>query len=269
MAFEPKALKRFGQNFLKDEVILSQITDIPREIKDRAVIEIGPGRGALSHAILAKNPQHLYAFEIDSRCISYLKQTIQQPNFSVISADALTMDWQEFLMDNSLHRPLVIANLPYNVGSVLLLNWLACAEFFDQFVLMFQKEVALRICSGPNHKNYGRLSVISQFVCETYLEFDVPPEAFEPAPKIISSVVSLFPKKLSEAEKKLFHPLQELTQVVFSKRRKMLRASLKEILSKEQLEKLSMHFDLSRRPEQLSVPEFKELTTFCIEVNAL
>ncbi len=262
---EPRALKRFGQNFLQDEVVLSAIVAIHSRITESDVIEIGPGLGALSRYILSKNPKCLYAFEIDSRCAVYLKNNLNFSNFKLIEEDALTVDWPSFLQTNNLKRAAIIANLPYNVGCLLLVNWLKQGYLFDRMILMFQKEVADRICAQPNSKSYGRLTLLSQFTCQVEKIFDVPPHAFVPAPKITSSVVHFIPKQLSSSEQKLIEPLEKVSHITFSKRRKMIRSSLKSLLNADQMSQLATLIDLSQRPEQIGLDEFINMTQFCVD----
>jgi len=186
------AKKSLGQNFLLDLNLTSRIARTAGALEGYDIIEVGPGPGGLTRALLANGAERVIAVERDARCLPALKQISDHYDgrLEVIEGDALEMDWQSVLL-----RPAkIVANLPYNVATPLLIGWLSCKEwppFFASLTLMFQKEVAERICAKPSDKHYGRLSVLCGW--RTYAEkaFDVSPKAFTPPPKVTSSIVHL------------------------------------------------------------------------------
>lgn len=217
------ARKSLGQNFLFD---LNLTTKIARAAMPfgQTVIEIGPGPGGLTRALLLEGAEHIIAVEKDRRVIGFLGHLIEAASgrLSVKEADALKEPVWEF---GDAPRQ-IIANLPYNIATTLLLQWLEHAEAFSAFILMFQKEVAMRITARPGDAAYGRLSIITQWRSTTERVFDIPPEAFIPPPKITSSVVRIIPRKTPLAPCAATD-LEAVTAIAFGQRRKMLRASFK------------------------------------------
>lgn len=247
------AKKSLGQHFLLDENICARIAECAGNL-DCNVIEIGPGPGGLTRALLQAGAKQVIAIEKDKRCVAALEELKAAfPNLSIIEADALEAD----LPSLAPAPRKAVANLPYNVGTALLLKWLdnICGDAFayQSLTLMFQREVATRIMAEPGGKDYGRLSVISQWLCEIAPHFDLPPEAFTPPPKIHSSVITLIPRPspLYPADKVT---LERVVAAAFGQRRKMLRQSLK-ALGGEVLLKAA-DIDGTRRGETLSVEEF-------------
>lgn len=239
------AKKNLGQNFLFDLNVTRQIVDGAGDISGLNIIEVGPGPGGLTQAILERDIKHLYAIEFDERAIEALK-SLNNPKLDVIQADALHIDLRKYPQPCA-----IMANLPYNIATKLLTNWLEYPTYFKSMTLMFQKEVAERIAAVPRTKDYGRLSVITQWLCETEILFDIPPHAFVPAPKVTSSVIRITPRKqpLFPADKK---KLENVLRVAFGQRRKMLRSSLKSL----NLNWDALGIDPSRRAEELSIEEF-------------
>ncbi len=231
-----RARKSFGQHFLLDLNLTGRIARalpgfVPGhggDLSRGTVIEVGPGPGGLTRALLAAGTARLIAIEKDRRCLGALAELAEAypGRLEIIEADALELEAAD--LGTAPRR--VVANLPYNVATVLLLRWLGRLaedpEAFAGFVLMFQKEVALRLVARPQSKAYGRLSVMTQWLCEARPLFDVPPRAFTPPPKVISTVVGLRPrpKPLAPAARAL---LERVTAAAFGQRRKMLRQSLK------------------------------------------
>ena len=221
------ARKALGQNFLLDLNLTAKIARQAGDLADCDVFEIGPGPGGLTRALLASGARRVLAVEKDARCIPALTQIAEAwpGRLQVIEGDALAVDAMAHL------RPPVriVANLPYNVGTELLVRWLTPAAwppFWESLTLMFQKEVAERIVAQPGSKAYGRLAILAQWRADPRIVMELPPEAFTPPPKIRSAVVHLtalpeprFPAPLAG--------LQKLTATAFQQRRKMLRASLK------------------------------------------
>ncbi|QUS57535.1 16S rRNA (adenine(1518)-N(6)/adenine(1519)-N(6))-dimethyltransferase RsmA [Pseudovibrio brasiliensis] len=220
------ARKSLGQNFLLDLNLTSRIARSAGDLSDCTVVEVGPGPGGLTRALLAAGAKKVVAIEKDTRCLPALAQISEHYNgkLEVIEGDALKYNPAE-LADGPIK---IIANLPYNVGTQLLLGWLTTEEwppFWSSLTLMFQKEVAQRIVAQTGDKAYGRLGVLANWRCHTDILFDLNPKAFTPPPKVTSAVVQLHPR-----EKPLGCPLKALERVTahaFGQRRKMLRASLK------------------------------------------
>ncbi|MGB7287687.1 MAG: 16S rRNA (adenine(1518)-N(6)/adenine(1519)-N(6))-dimethyltransferase RsmA [Salaquimonas sp.] len=250
--------KTLGQNFLLDLNLTAKIARQAGPLKGFDVVEIGPGPGGLTRAILSEGAERVIAVERDDRCLPALAEISDHypGRLQIIGGDALKERY-----DHLIERPArIIANLPYNVATPLLTGWLLSEPWpawFQSMTLMFQKEVAERICAKPGSKAYGRLSVISQWRTVPQIAFDVGPKAFTPPPKVTSSVVVLEPiasPLACEAKK-----LERVTQAAFGQRRKMLRASLKSLGGSVLLAKAEI--DEERRAETLSVEEFVRLAT--------
>ena len=231
-----RARKILGQHFLLDLNLTGRIARaVPGflagsagDLSHGSVVEIGPGPGGLTRALLTEGTARLIAVEKDRRCLGALAELAEAypGRLEIVEADALKMD----LADLGPAPLRVVANLPYNIATVLLLHWLgqlaADPARYAGFVLMFQKEVAERLTARPVRKEYGRLSVMTQWLCEARPLFDVPPRAFTPAPRVISTVVGLRPRPqpLAPARPEM---LERVTAAAFGQRRKMLRQSLK------------------------------------------
>ncbi|GAB1581538.1 16S rRNA (adenine(1518)-N(6)/adenine(1519)-N(6))-dimethyltransferase RsmA [Phyllobacterium phragmitis] len=251
------AKKSLGQNFLLDLNLTSKIARQAGDLKDKPVIEVGPGPGGLTRALLAQGAL-VTAIERDERCLAALDEIASHypGRLKVISGDALEQDFGSLTVGGE--KPRIVANLPYNVGTQLLLNWLLAEPwppFYASMTLMFQREVAERIVARPGSDAYGRLGVLAGWRTEAKIAFDVPPQAFTPPPKVTSSVVHLVPRGeplACDAVK-----LGRVTQAAFGQRRKMLRQSLKPLGGEALLEKTGI--DGTRRAETLSVEEFVAL----------
>ncbi len=220
-------LKKYGQNFIYDQTLCDRIVKVSSLKNNDLALEIGPGPAGLTRAILNKNPKKLIIIETDSRCIKLLQELKQHHhNLQIIHNDALQIKLSTILKpDESIH---IIANLPYNIGTKLLINWLYQLTYVNSFTIMLQKEVVERITASPNSKIYGRLSVICQIMCNIKKQFDVSPKAFYPAPKIWSSVVTLIPKD-NPPSLDLLNKVEKITNLTFSARRKMIKSSLKNL----------------------------------------
>lgn len=223
------ARKSLGQNFLLDLNLTAKIARSAGNLSECDVLEIGPGPGGLTRGLLAEDARRVLAIEKDDRCLPALQQIgdAYPDRLQVIKGDALAIN----PMDH-LRAPIkVVANLPYNVGTELLLRWLtpeAWPPYWQSLTLMFQREVAERIVSTPGNKAYGRLSILAQWRCEARIVMSLPPEAFTPPPKVSSAVVHIqaLPKPRFEANRTV---LEAVVAKAFNQRRKMLRASLKGI----------------------------------------
>lgn len=249
------AKKSLGQNFLCDKNIAHKIIDFAGALDGQTVVEIGPGKGILTEIILAKNPSKLISIEKDTRCVKLLKTRFSgNDKFEIIEGDALETDIRSLI--SKAQDLKLVSNLPYNIGTELLMGWLDYLHIFENLTLMFQKEVAERIVATHGTKKYGRLSVMVQCCADVYKLFDVPNTAFFPKPKVTSSVIQVTPKKsIYEAiERKT---LEDVLIHAFGQRRKMLRSSLKPIISENELIKLGI--DPTYRAENVSVEQFCEL----------
>ncbi len=223
------ARKSLGQNFLLDLNLTGRIARAAGPLTGITVVEIGPGPGGLTRALLALGARRVVAIERDPRCIEALAEIAEHypGRLTVVAGDALEFDPRAHL-DGGPAR--IVANLPYNISTALLVRWLALEPWppwYDRLVLMFQREVAERIVSPPGAKSFGRLSVLTQWRCEAKILFDVNPSAFVPPPKVTSSVVRLVPRASPLACERSV--LEQVTGAAFGQRRKMLRQSLKSL----------------------------------------
>lgn len=250
--------KSLGQNFLFDLNLTSKIARQAGNLEGQPVIEVGPGPGGLTRALLAQGAI-VTAIERDERCLAALAEIADQypGRLRVIAGDALEQDFSAlFAADGP--KPRMVANLPYNVGTQILLNWLLVEPwppFYASMTLMFQREVAERIVAQPDSEHYGRLGVLAGWRTQARIAFDVPPQAFTPPPKVMSSVVHITPRETPLPCNSL--ALGRITQAAFGQRRKMLRQSLKALGGAELLEKVGI--DGTRRAETLSIEEFVSL----------
>ncbi|AMM84707.1 16S rRNA (adenine(1518)-N(6)/adenine(1519)-N(6))-dimethyltransferase RsmA [Martelella sp. AD-3] len=248
------AKKALGQNFLLDLNLTQKIARTAGNLEGAHVIEVGPGPGGLTRAILSLGAERLTVIERDSRCLPALEEIAGHypGRLEIIEGDALKVDFAEI----GGGRPVrIIANLPYNVGTQLLVNWLLPQDwppYWQSLTLMFQKEVAQRIVAAPGDSHYGRLGVLACWRTEARIAFDVPPQAFTPPPKVTSSVIHLTPRAEPIAVEAA--ALEKVTQAAFGQRRKMLRQSLKALGGETLLQKAGI--DPTRRAETLAVAEF-------------
>jgi 16S rRNA (adenine1518-N6/adenine1519-N6)-dimethyltransferase len=255
------AKKALGQNFLFDLNLTARIARAADPETAGIIIEIGPGPGGLTRALLALGAPHIIAIERDERCLSALGEIAQHypGRLDILSADALDIDLGE--LAGATRPARICANLPYNIATALLTRWIEKTPWppwFDRLVLMFQKEVAQRIVATPAQRaDYGRLAVLSNWRCETRILFDVSPSAFTPPPKVTSAVIELRPR----ANPPLCDPkrLAEVTQSAFGQRRKMLRQSLKP-LGADTADLLNrVGIDPTKRAEEIDIAGFVAL----------
>ncbi len=246
-----RAKKSLGQHFLADPSILKRIVDAAAPLEKCTVIEVGPGPGGLTREIIKHSCAEIILVEQDARAIPHL-EALRGP-LTLLQADALTLPLHTL---GTAPRK-IIANLPYNISVPLLLQWLQHIDAFESLTLMFQKEVAARLMASPNTPDYGRLSIMCQAYAHIQKLFELPPGAFLPPPKVTSTVVQLRP--IVSRETISWSILEKVTKAAFSQRRKMLRSSLKGVLSVPQLE--SVHINPERRAEDLSVQEFLMLSS--------
>jgi len=253
------AKKALGQHFLSDFNIVRKIITAAKISPEDIILEVGPGPGVLTRALMATPLKKLIVIEKDARFIENLQHiSSQHPGrMQIIHGDALTISL------GTLGYPSlkIIANLPYNVGTALVLHWLQERPLLNQMTLMLQKEVVERMSAGPNHKAYGRLSIITQLLADVIKLFDVPPQAFRPPPKVMSTVMHITPLGTPRYPVDIAC-LEQITALTFNQRRKMLRSSLKEVNLDWPLLEQTAGILPTHRPENLSVQQFCILSGF-------
>ncbi|MBS0522289.1 MAG: 16S rRNA (adenine(1518)-N(6)/adenine(1519)-N(6))-dimethyltransferase RsmA [Proteobacteria bacterium] len=250
------ARKRFGQHFLLDLNLTRRIARAAQPLDEGTVIEIGPGPGGLTRALLLEGAARVVAIEVDPRALGALAelQTASGGRLHVIEADALTVDPAS--LGPAPRR--IVANLPYNISTPLLVRWLQQADTIADMVLMFQKEVVDRLVAVPRTKDYGRLSVLAQHVCEIRRLFDIPAAAFVPPPKVTSSVARLTPRPAGQRLTDLA-PLEKVTAAAFGQRRKMLRGALGSLFADPVAVLEGLGLSPTARAEELTVADFVRL----------
>ena len=247
-----QASKALGQNFILDRQLLARIAAVPGPLEDETVYEVGPGPGGLTHALLEAGAS-VVAVERDRRCMPALVELESSfpKRLRILDADALAID-EPAEAGRGAH---IVSNLPYNVGTALLLRWLTSPwpPWWRSATLMFQREVADRIVAEPNSKDYGRLSILAQWRSQARIAMNVHRSAFVPPPKVMSAIVHIVPSEQPEdVDPKV---LERLTEFAFRQRRKMLRSSVKDVPGA--LDALhGLGIDSSRRAETVSVPEW-------------
>ncbi|HEY2133978.1 MAG TPA: 16S rRNA (adenine(1518)-N(6)/adenine(1519)-N(6))-dimethyltransferase RsmA [Acetobacteraceae bacterium] len=245
------ARRKLGQHFLLDANLVGRIARQAGDLAGRHVVEVGPGPGGLTRALLESAASEIIAVEIDPRAVAAIAelQATDPARLRIVESDALALD-----LTTLCPRPRqIVANLPYNIASPLLVGWLRQAAHWERLTLMFQQEVADRICAKPSTPAYGRLSVLTQWICDTDFRLRIPPAAFTPPPKIWSGVVVLSPHA-DQPPGDLFATMEKLTAAAFGQRRKMLRGALKALGGEALLARAGIAAD--RRAETLSVAEF-------------
>ncbi len=247
------AKRSLGQHFLLDANLTARIARQAGDLAGRHVVEVGPGPGGLTRALLDSDAADVTAVELDARAIAAMQELAAvAPRLRVVAGDARAIDLAALVPAPRQ----VVANLPYNIASPLLIGLLRQAAAWQRLTLMFQEEVADRICAAPDTPAYGRLSVIAQWVCEADFRLRLPPAAFVPPPKIWSAVVVLTPRAV-QPEPALFAAMERLTAAAFGQRRKMLRGALKQLGAATLLARAGIAPE--RRAETLSVAEFDAL----------
>jgi 16S rRNA (adenine1518-N6/adenine1519-N6)-dimethyltransferase len=284
--YQLQARKALGQNFLLDlnltRKIARSLNHLPLEPPDKAqegalpagalpplpppsrifcaasLFEIGPGPGGLTRALLLEGATNLIAIEKDLRCLNALTplEHIAQGRLKIINGDALALN----LCTLAPAPRIIVANLPYNIATPLLISWLRQQGAFSAMILMFQREVANRLIAPPNHPNYGRLSVLAQSLCLVKGLFELPPQAFTPAPKVHSRIVLLLPGRTTPLLPKALLPaLEQVTAAAFGQRRKMLRQSLKSLCQESDALLSAAGIDSTKRAEALTIAEYQRL----------
>lgn len=260
------AKKALGQNFLLDQNITDKIIRLSllgqnlNDFNKHDVLEIGPGPGGLTRAILKARPKSLCVVEMDDRCVQIAEDIKKQTDIPlrILNADALEIDISALGLQNLQ----IVSNLPYNISVVLLTKWLKHLDHIEAMTLMFQKEVADRICAPIKTKQYGRLSVFVQLLCQTEKLWTLSPQCFVPAPKVHSCVL-LFRPLQNRPSAEEFEAVERLTSAAFSQRRKMIRQSLKSVKNLEEVcGKIGV--DLTARAEEISPEQYLELARLSV-----
>jgi 16S rRNA (adenine1518-N6/adenine1519-N6)-dimethyltransferase len=254
-----KHKKRLGQNFLINKDIIKKIADIGIINKDTNIIEIGPGSGSLTEELLKRNPKQIFAIEFDKDLSNYLEKIKNNyQNFNYEISDALTFDEKKIFKKNSI----IFGNLPYNISLKLLIKWIYAdpwPPFYDQMILMFQKEVAERIVATSNNKKYGRISILTDARLDVKFHFNISKKEFNPEPKVDSSVLSFTPKTDTNFKLKDLTILSDLTKIIFNTKRKMISKTLKKILNEKELKIIDFNNIKNLRPENLDFSFYYKL----------
>jgi 16S rRNA (adenine1518-N6/adenine1519-N6)-dimethyltransferase len=250
------ARKSLGQNFLLDLNLTARIARAAGPLEDASVIEIGPGPGGLTRALLAMGARHVIAVERDQRALPALEEIARRypGRLEIVCADAQHFDPRPLLGST---KAKIVANLPYNIATALLIDWLSIEPWppwYDVMVLMFQREVAERIVARENEEAYGRLGVLANWRAETKILFDISPAAFVPQPKVTSSLVRLLPRATPEVCDR--RALEQVAAAAFGQRRKMLRQSLKSLSVDPARLAAAAGVDPTRRAETIPVSGF-------------
>ncbi|MEM7397754.1 MAG: 16S rRNA (adenine(1518)-N(6)/adenine(1519)-N(6))-dimethyltransferase RsmA [Pseudomonadota bacterium] len=258
------AKKSLGQNFLLDLNLTRRIARSAGPLEGVTVVEVGPGPGGLTRALLLEGADKVIAIERDERCVPPLEDiaAAYPGRLDIVSGDAREIDYAALPIRGAAR---LVANLPYSVGTPLLVGWLKShpwPPWFDSLVLMFQREVAERIVATPGSKEYGRLAVLSQWRTDPRILFSLPPEAFTPRPKVASAVVKLLPKQQPEPPCDV-RVLERVTAAAFGQRRKMLRAGLKQVTPDPEMLLTGLGLDPKARAETLQISDL------CRIANAL
>lgn len=252
------AKKSLGQNFILDKNFTDKIVRSVPDIKGGVALEVGPGIGTLTASILDAGVKKLVAIEKDEICLDVLSELKNhyKDQFEIINADAILADEEKIFAGEKFH---IIANLPYNIGTVLLIKWLKISSKISSMTLMLQKEVVERIiASKPGDKHYGRLGVMVNFFCETKMLFEVNPGVFTPQPKVTSAIVQIIPRK--NVENIEFAKLEKVVAAAFNQRRKMIRSTLSSVLSNVEKSLQDLSIDPKLRAENLSIEDFYKIT---------
>ena len=251
-----KAKKSLGQNFLTDEKILKKITDII-DIRDKTLLEVGPGTGNLTSFLLKKKPKKFFVIEKDHRLISGLQKKFQN-QIEIINEDILNINERRLSQD----KLIVFGNLPYNVSTEILCNWIINLEnntfWFDNLILMFQKEVAERIIAKENTSNYGRLAILAKWRLDVKKICDIKPSSFSPKPKIDSSLLLFTPKKNFFKINKPKN-IQLVTRFFFNQRRKMIKKPFNQLFNGNIEIQKKLKLNLNLRPQNLDLTTYYKL----------
>lgn len=256
------ARKRFGQNFLNDAFVIDSIVAAIHPQKDQALVEIGPGLGALTEPV-GERLDRLTVIELDRDLAARLKtHPFLASKLTIYQQDAMTMDFNE--LAKTLGQPLrIFGNLPYNISTPLMFHLFSYTDAIADMHFMLQKEVVNRLVAGPNSKAYGRLSVMAQYYCQVIPVLEVPPTAFTPPPKVDSTVVRLIPHATLPHPVKTLRFLNHITTEAFNQRRKTIRNSLSNMFTPDELEAMGLNPAL--RAESITVAQYCQLANHLAE----
>ncbi|MFL1456464.1 16S rRNA (adenine(1518)-N(6)/adenine(1519)-N(6))-dimethyltransferase RsmA [Marinobacter sp. GN3S48] len=258
-----QARKRFGQNFLHDPGVIERIIRAIHPKADDAIVEIGPGLGAITEEILAVNPA-LQVVELDRDLIPVLRtKFFNYPDFRIHEADALKFDFSQLVSDRPLR---IIGNLPYNISTPLIFHLLSYSGVVQDMHFMLQKEVVQRMAAVPGDNNYGRLGIMTQYFCKVQPLFEVGAGAFRPAPKVDSAIVRMVPHTTLPHPAKDLGTLQAVVRTAFNARRKTLRKALAGLVTVEQLQSLGINDGL--RPENLGLADYVAIADRLVDGKA-
>lgn len=255
------AKKSLGQNFILDQNFTDKIVRSAGDISNKYILEIGAGPACLTRSILNNDIKQLLVIEKDYRCLDLLNEIKEfyPDKLTIFSQDALEINEVE-LFDKKRFK--IIANLPYNISTLLIFKWLKIANYIDSMTLMVQKEVAERITAKIGSKNYGRLSIMINYLCDTKINFIVNNSVFTPRPKVTSAIINITPKSRDEIDLVEFSKIEKIVAIAFNQRRKTIKNSLKSIFNnpEEILEKLEIN--QNSRAENLSINDYLRLSKF-------
>ena len=252
-----KAKKSLGQNFLIDKNIIKSIVNVGDVKKNNVILEVGPGTGNLTEYILKKNPKKIFVIEKDSNLVNLLNGKFSD-KINILNKDVLKFD----LNNISKEKIIIFGNLPYNISTKILTQWITTPEKFKcykKLILMFQKEVADRILAKTNSRNYGRLSIISNWRLNIKKEFNISPQCFFPKPKVDCTLLSFVPKKEFYYIKNPEN-LEKITRIFFNQRRKMIKNPLKQIFKNPEKVAVNFKLNLNLRPQNLSPLTYFNIT---------
>lgn len=253
-----QAKKRFGQNFLHNDAVISRIVDAINPEVGENLIEIGPGLGALTEPVVER-AKKLSVVELDRDLAERLKHhPFLAPHLTIHETDALKFNFASLYEPNFPLR--IFGNLPYNISTPLIFHLLTFKDKVQDMHFMLQKEVVDRMAAGPNSKTYGRLSIMTQYQCQVIPVMEIGPEAFKPAPKVDSAIVRLIPHHEIKNPVKHIETLNTVCLTAFNQRRKTIRNSFKKLISEEELNTLSI--DANLRPENLSIDDYVKVANF-------
>lgn len=259
-----KARKRFGQNFLHDHGVIRRIVACIGPKKGQRLVEIGPGKGALTEGIISVT-ERMDVVELDRDLIPILKVNLfRYPDLTVHEADAMKFDFRSLKIDTQSIR--VVGNLPYNISTPLIFHLLSQADAIEDMHFMLQKEVVDRLAARPGDSLYGRLSVMAQYYCAVESLFIVGPESFDPAPKVDSAIVRMTPHKVLPYPVDNVKKLEDMVRIGFQQRRKTLRNNYKGVLDNDDF--AALNIDPTLRPERLDVEDFVRITNYVLKKEA-
>lgn len=248
--------KKYGQNFLVDESVLDKIIQHSGKIKNKIVLEVGPGLGFLTTKILDREPKLLYSIEVDKNLEEYLRENFKNfTNFKLIHSDAMLLEESKIFTVPAK----IIANLPYNISVPLIMKWLYKGELFEEMYLLVQKEVAKRIVATYGNKNYGSISIIISYLAQAEILFEVSPACFYPPPKVDSAFIKITINKNHQQKKKIIPILEKLCNALFNNRRKMIRNTMPLISKDWKKYLIKLNISECSRPEEIPAEKYIQL----------